>query len=98
MTTQNLLAIEIKSRELNRKITFKQYFILLAETVWREGECFSGKRPWGNSSWQYELYGAMIQNGIIAGRIDEDGCVEEVDESAADKLIFEAMAKWRDEA
>lgn len=96
VASSDLLCLKFDSQELGRTVTLKQYFILLAQTVWDEAEGFSGKRPWGNSSWQYEVYAAMIRNGF-KGKLDEDGSVEEIDTRAADETIFAAMARWRDE-
>ena len=48
---------------------------------------FNGKRPFGNGVWQYPVYIGMIKEGIIEGKIDEDGCLEETDLEVADQLI-----------
>ena len=96
MTPNDLLHMQFHSDELDRTVTLKQYFILLAQTVWKEGEEFSGKRPWGNSSWQYEVYAAMIKNGF-EGKLDSYGGVEKIDTRAADEAIVAAINWWYNE-
>jgi hypothetical protein len=74
--------------------TVKDYLKALLAELWREGEGFSGKRPFGNSGWEYELYLPMIKAGLISGKLEEGGYgVEEVDAAAAHQLIQEAIAK-----
>lgn len=65
-------------------LTVREYFRELLATLWSEGECFSGKRPFGNSSWDYELYSALIANGCIGGALDENGYLDSVEEGAAE--------------
>lgn len=69
------------------EITIKEYLILLLRTLWREGEGFSGKRPFGNSGWDYDLYIALIKAGYVEGTFDEDGFIEDFDETTAADLI-----------
>jgi hypothetical protein len=35
--------------------TIKQYLKKLLEMLWERGEGFSGKRPFRNSGWEYDL-------------------------------------------
>ena len=35
--------------------TVREYLVTLLSVLWDEGESFSGKRPLGNSGWEYEL-------------------------------------------
>lgn len=73
--------------------TIRDYLIRLLTEVWRENECFSGKRPFGNSGWDYDLYGPLVEAGLIRGRLDEDGYLEDVDDEAGDRLILAAIAE-----
>lgn len=68
-------------------LTVREYLQKLLLTLWDEREGFSGKRPFGNSSWEYELYEPLIQAGAIPGKLDEDGCVDDVDKKVADAYI-----------
>ncbi len=88
MTFQEILAIEFESRDLQRTLTIEEYLKELLRTVWKEGEGFSGKRPFGNSGWQYDIYAPLITHQLIAGKLDEDGYIEDIDEKAGDKLVL----------
>jgi len=56
--------------------SLRDFFKELALKVWNEGEGFSGKRPFGNSGWEYPVYVALIDAGIVPGTLDSDGFVE----------------------
>lgn len=73
--------------------TIRDYLKLLLVTVWQEEESFSGKRPFGNSGWQWDVYKAMIRAGLVAGTVDENGEPELPMgiRSIADRLIVEAI-------
>lgn len=53
--------------------TIREYLLKLLSLVWKDGEGFNGKRPFGNSSWEYELLAALAQAGLIQGEKDEWG-------------------------
>lgn len=69
-----------------------EYLHSLLFTLWEEGEGFSGKRPFGNSCWENELYLPLVVGGFVNGELDEDGYLEDVDYKAANKLIFDCIA------
>lgn len=71
--------------------TVRDYLIELLSLVWEHGEGFNGKRPFGNSSWEYELYEPMVKAGLVAGSFDKWGGLDEFDRPAADALIAEAI-------
>lgn len=72
--------------------TVRQYLVRLAREVWIKDECFSGKRPFGNSGWKWDLYLPLVKAGLIDGRFDEDErWLEEVDEPAGSELIIAAL-------
>ncbi len=77
-----------------RASTIREYLGTLLVTLWREAEGFSGKRPFGNGSWQYDVYEALIRANAVAGELDTDGCVNRVDSDAADNLICEAIREF----
>lgn len=72
--------------------SIKGYLKRLLDLLWEEGNDFSGKRPFGNSGWDYELITALVQAKAIAGTLDEDGFINECDINAGNKLIFLAIA------
>lgn len=86
-----ILAIEFECDDLDGRVTIGGYLIKLLETLWNEGEGFSGKRPFGNSGWEYDLYKPLISAGVIRGDLDEGGHIDWVDESAGTKAIFAAI-------
>jgi hypothetical protein len=59
-------------------ITVRDYLFELLDAVWDEGESFSGKRPFGNSDWEYDLYVPLVQAGFIEGKLDADGYIDEL--------------------
>jgi len=68
--------------------TIRDYLIRLLSDVWRDGEGFNGKRPFGNSGWESDLITPLVRAGLVKGKIDvEDGYLEECDDEAAQKLI-----------
>jgi hypothetical protein len=79
------------SDDLGREVTLREYLKALLERLWEEGEGFSGKRPFGNSGWEYDLYKGLVSAGAVKGTLDS-GYVDEVDEDAANKLVFQAIA------
>lgn len=72
--------------------TVRGYLIALLAELWREEEGFSGKRPFGNSGWQYDVYVPMVRAGLVAGTFDEDGeLAGGFEYQDADKLILAAI-------
>ena len=71
--------------------TIGEYLQKLLILLWEEGESFNGKRPFGNSGWDYELYIALAKSDLIEADFDEDGYIEDVDDDAGNKLIFSAI-------
>jgi hypothetical protein len=64
MTNQEILDLKFKSEDLHKTITIRNYFKELLLTLWKEEEGFSGKRPFGNSGWQKEVYNCFADNNI----------------------------------
>lgn len=86
----NVLDIPMQDNDANAK-TVRDYLKALLAKLWREGEGFNGKRPFGNSSWNYEIYWALATAGAVSSKIEGDELVD-VDEAAADKLIQQAIS------
>ena len=72
------------------KTTFREYFKELLFRLILEEEGFSGKRPFGNSGWKWELYGILVSQGFITGELDEDGDLLDCDCIKGD-LILNSM-------
>ena len=83
---QKILSISFFSDDLERNVTIKEYLKELLLVLWSQQEGFSGKRPFGNSGWSWDLYKALIENGVKCGSLDSDGYVEHVTDDA-DEII-----------
>jgi hypothetical protein len=74
--------------------TVEDYLKTLLIKLWEDGESFSGKRPFGNSGWEHDLWRALAKAGKVKG--DENGYVSDQEERAkANGLIFEAIDQLR---
>lgn len=71
--------------------TIRGYLVALLDALWRHGEGFSGKRPFGNSGWHWDVYAALAKAGHIRGTFDEDGYLDDADETTGDRLIRSAI-------
>jgi hypothetical protein len=91
MTGSEVLAIPMKEGNDADAGTIKEYLIKLLHELWSEGEGFSGKRPFGNSGWEYELYLPLVSAGAVKGKLDSEGYLEHVDTDAANAMIFDAI-------
>lgn len=89
MTSEEIMSLEIQINDT--VMTVRDYFKELALKVWTEEEGFSGKRPWGNGGWKYDLYAELIRLGVVEGKLDEYGYVEYCDNEAIDRMLIEAF-------
>jgi hypothetical protein len=71
--------------------TIGAYLTALLVELWQQEEGFSGKRPFGNSDWKFDVYKALIKGGAVPGKLDADGCVEDCDNVAADEAVLVAI-------
>lgn len=71
--------------------TIGDYLRSLLGALWHKKEKFSGKRPFGNGGWEFDLYRALVEAKVIKGTLDRFGCVEDCDWDAGDKLISDAI-------
>jgi len=87
-----LSALEVRfNSNAGDNLTVRDYLRTLLETLWREGEEFSGKRPFGNSGWEYDLYAPLIKAGFINGTLNEDGYVENLEREEAEPYVFKLI-------
>ena len=89
--TKKILKLKIYHDDFPVGMTIRSYLMTLLTTVWDEQEMFSGKRPFGNSGWCYDLYIPLIKAGYVEGKIDEDGYVEECDNPTAHQIIMDCI-------
>lgn len=90
-TPEQILALPLDPSNDAGAATVRDYLIQLLAEVWRHGEGFSGKRPFGNSGWEYDLYKPLATAGYIEATYDEDGWLELCDDKAGDALIATAI-------
>jgi hypothetical protein len=72
--------------------TIRDFLFGLLSKLWKDGEDFNGKRPFGNSSWDWDVFAALMKAGLISGTFDEDGYIDDCDEQHGDRLIKAAIA------
>lgn len=58
------------------QMPIRDYLRAILTRIWDEGEAFSGKRPFGNSGWEYDILSALIAAKAVDGDLDEDGRYE----------------------
>lgn len=88
MELNEILALTTKRSDLNETITLRQYLYDLMSTLWCEQDGFSGKRPFGNSGWDYEIYLPLVEAGLVKGEIDEDGYITKLDDVEANEFVL----------
>lgn len=89
-TPQQVLDLPLPDNDAGAT-TIRGYLVALLTTLWRENEFFSGKRPFGNGGWEYDLYAPLVKAGWVPGQFDWDGSLNVVDEEAAYRLILAAI-------
>lgn len=94
-TPKGIGSLEFYCNDLDKKISIHDYLIELLKALWEEQDEFSGKRPFGNSGWDYDLIGCLIANNIIEGKLDEYGYVIEGDTKKGYALIKEYIESLR---
>lgn len=88
---QAVLALPVPAGDHGTATDVRGFLVRLLTTVWDDKEGFDGKRPWGNSNWEFDLYRPLMAAGFIAGELDEYGGIETCDDLAGDRLIAEAI-------
>ena len=86
----------MKLLKQRKKLTIKEYLKELLVSLWEQGEGFSGKRPFGNSGWEWDLYKPLIVGGAVKGVVDEYGDIDEFDSNECDKLLLRLVAECFD--
>lgn len=94
MTYDEILDFEYEFED-SFACSLRQHLHFLLERLWDEGEGFSGKRPFGNSGWEFEIYQCLIESGGVPGEVvrDEEGFVEDVKiaKATANELVFQLI-------
>lgn len=83
-----------ESNNLNDSETIREALWRLLYTLYNITDSFSGKRPFGNSGWDYEFLPPLIRAGYVVGELDEDGYLEDIDygeKAKAEDIIFQCI-------
>lgn len=93
LTTSEILALPIKCDDVPKAKTVADYLKALLAKVWEEGEGFSGKRPFGNSGWENDLFIPLVKAGVIEGEMDpeEPDQLLDVDSEEGCKVIAKVI-------
>ncbi|MEV4575923.1 hypothetical protein AB0K16_22025 [Nonomuraea jabiensis] len=94
ITGEMVLAVKMQPNDADAE-TIRDYLVSLVEVVWNEKEGFSGKRPFGNSGWDWDLYETLVRADFIDGLIEDGDYLEEFDREAGDRLIRLAIKDLR---
>jgi len=79
----NLGELELPSEQ----ITINEFFKKCLLNLWNEGESFSGKRPLGDSGWDWDVFAALGHGGFIDAEFDDDGYLVDCDWTKGQDLI-----------
>jgi hypothetical protein len=83
---EHILGLKLGPNDAGAK-TIQEYFRMMMHKLWIEGESFSGKRPFGNSGWEWPVYRALLDAELIKGTEDD------FDQIAAHALVAEALER-----
>ena len=87
MTNDQILNLPMGANDASAA-TVRDYLKKLLHALWIKEECFSGKRPFGNSGWKSDVNKVLISHGLIDGEIDsEEGWINRIDRKAADDIV-----------
>ena len=93
-----VLDLPVESEYTPGLLTIRDYLIRLLSDLWKDGEGFNGKRPFGYSGWESDLILPLVRAGLIPGTLDADGLyLETCDDKAGEELIA-ATIKYLGEA
>lgn len=95
MNSSQILMIPMEKNDADAA-TIGDYLKRLLSDCWTERDGFDGKRPFGNSGWEHDIYKALGQAGAVVLVLDEYGYIERMDddqEALADNLIGDAI-RW----
>lgn len=90
ISNEGILALPMQENDADAS-TIREYLKALLVKLYQEGEGFSGKRPFGNSGWDWDIYIPLIKAGVVKGTLDADGWIDDVDADAALLVIIGAI-------
>lgn len=87
---QQVLDLKLPANDAKAE-TVREYLAALLTEVWFEEEDFDGKRPFGNSHWQTEVYTALANAGLIKAEFDNHGQIGYFSYCEGEALILAAI-------
>lgn len=87
------LDLLVQTDDLEGPVTIREYLIALLATLWVEKDGFSGKRPFGNSGWHWDLYDALGRAGIVGQVVNGEVKLTNLDCQAAEKIILACIKR-----
>jgi|SRR6185437_2403463 len=92
MSREQVFAIPMERNDIDAP-TVGEYLKALLMHLWEDGEGFSGKRPFGNSGWNWDLYTAVVRAGLTTGHGEEteDDGYQVHDEGNAKQVVCDII-------
>jgi len=93
----NILDLPVESDATDAE-TIGEYLRQLLLTLWTELDGFDGKRPFGDSNWEFDLYEALVRANVVPGKLDVYGHLDQFTNGSRDKanrLIQDAIQGLR---
>lgn len=78
------------------KVPLRYYLGKLLYTLWCDGEGFSGKRPFGNSGWDYDIAYALCAGGFVPNAEWRTYSYAEEGSQVGDRENGEWQFSWKD--
>lgn len=68
------LEFEVAAGE-GKTVPLREFFVLILGQLWEEADEFSGKRPFGNSGWYFEIIWGLIDDGVAESETEAHNLV-----------------------
>lgn len=89
-------ALTFYSNDLYQEITIGEWMKRMLLTLFHEEEGFSGKRPFGNSSWKHDAQIALVRIGLVDGDIDrEEGWLNDINDEQCETLFNDIIRSFK---
>lgn len=72
---------------LNRDVTIREFLAIMLDKLWVETDCFSGKRPFGNSCWDFPVMAALGKAGAFPATVTKSEYEDEPDDVRYDVKV-----------
>lgn len=94
ITGDMVLAVKMQPNDADAE-TIRDYLVSLVARVWNYQDEFNGKKPFGSSAWDWDLYEALVRADFIFGLIEDGDYISEFDREAGDACIEKAIRELR---